>query len=139
MINRRPVMFMMVSALVALRLLVGLAVPDVALHRLERNGSRGLAGVFSAQPAFAGDDDEPYAAYREALDVLKKEYYGDKIDAKKSKELTYEAIRGMLGSLNDPYTSFLDPDEWLTMRQLTCGDFDGIGAVLEPFGPDVRV
>ena len=35
--------------------------------------------------------------------------------------------------------SFLDPDEWLTMRQLTRGDFDGIGAVLEPFGPDVRV
>src|SRR5262249_55176430 len=89
--------------------------------------------------ASAKDDDAPYTAYREALDVISNEYYGDKIDAKKSKELTYAAIRGMLYSLNDPFTSFLDHEEWAQMQQTTRGDFEGIGAVLEPYGQDVRV
>src|SRR5439155_18878126 len=82
---------------------------------------------------------KPYLAYKEALRVLKDQYYGEPIDAKKSKELTYEAIRGMLYSLNDPFTSFLDPEEWTQMQQTTRGDFEGIGAVLEQIGEDVRV
>ena len=89
--------------------------------------------------ANAQSDDGPYAAYTEALQEIKKEYYGDPIDAKKNKELTFAAIRGMLYSLNDPFTSFLDPEEWQQMRQTTSGEFEGIGAVLEPFGKDVRV
>ncbi len=45
----------------------------------------------------------------------------------------------MLFSLNDPFTSFLDEEEWKQMQQTTRGDFEGIGAVLEPFFDDVRV
>lgn len=47
------------------------------------------------------------------------------------KKLTYGAIRGMLASLDDPYTRFLDPTEFKDFRQDTSGHFDGIGAVLE--------
>jgi carboxyl-terminal processing protease len=89
--------------------------------------------------AVAQTDEGPFMSYQEALDELKKDYYGPPIDAKKNRDLTYSAIRGMLYSLNDPFTSFLDPEEWQQMRQTTSGEFDGIGAVLEPFGKDVRI
>src|SRR5207302_10198784 len=85
------------------------------------------------------DGDAPYDAYKETLSVLQKEYYPENIDSKKSKDLTFAAIRGMLYSLNDPFTSFLDEEEWRQMQQTTRGDFEGIGAVLEPFFDDVRV
>src|SRR5437016_1428026 len=100
-----------------------------------------LMGFFgpSAQASREDENNVPAAAYREALDVLRDQYYPERIDNKKAKELTYASIRGMLYTLNDPFTAFLDPDEWLQMQQTTRGDFEGIGAILEPFGQDVRV
>lgn len=50
---------------------------------------------------------------------------------KDDKKLTYGAIRGMLASLDDPYTRFLDPAEYEEFSTDTSGHFDGIGAVLE--------
>src|ERR1041384_3758324 len=106
--------------LVALPMFIGYAGPDTStnnLSRLSDRGIRALRHLFTMQSAEARDDEGPYAAYREALDVLKNNYSGAPIDSKKSKDLTYAAIRGMLYSLNDPFTSFLDPDEWTQMKQ----------------------
>ena len=55
-------------------------------------------------------------------DVLAKSYGS-------SKE-AYEAIRGMLGSLNDPYTRFLDPREFKEMQIDTSGELSGVGIQL---------
>ena len=55
---------------------------------------------------------------------------------KDDKQLTYGAVRGMLASLDDPYTRFLDPEEYHEFRTDTSGHFDGIGAVLESKGDD---
>ncbi len=74
---------------------------------------------------------DPVSEYKEALDLIKNNYYGDPVDAKKTKQLTYSAVRGMLYSLHDPFTSFLDPDEWREMQEFTTGSFEGIGALLE--------
>ena len=52
------------------------------------------------------------------------------------KKLTYGAIRGMLASLDDPYTRYLDPDEFRDFRTDNSGHFDGIGAVLEAKADD---
>jgi carboxyl-terminal processing protease len=46
-----------------------------------------------------------------------------------SKE-AYEAIRGMLGSLDDPYTRFLDPREFKEMQIDTSGELSGVGIQL---------
>ncbi|HSV73067.1 MAG TPA: S41 family peptidase [Chthonomonadales bacterium] len=98
-----------------------------------------LRGSLGMQEAQANESDTPFAAYQQGLSVLRREYAGAQIDDKKAAELTYAAIRGMLFTLNDPFTSFLDRSEWRQMRQSTQGEFEGIGAVLEPFGRDVRV
>ena len=42
----------------------------------------------------------------------------------------YEAIRGMLGSLNDPYTRFLDPKQFKEMQIDTSGELMGVGIQL---------
>ena len=43
---------------------------------------------------------------------------------------SYEAIRGMLASLNDPYTRFLDPKQFKEMRIDTSGELMGVGIQL---------
>ncbi|MGB5633208.1 MAG: carboxyl-terminal processing protease CtpC [Waterburya sp.] len=46
--------------------------------------------------------------------------YGDKKDA-------YKAIREMLGKLEDPYTRFMNPEEFQNMRIDTSGELTGVG------------
>jgi carboxyl-terminal processing protease len=43
---------------------------------------------------------------------------------------SYEAIRGMLQSLDDPYTRFLDPREFKEMQIDTSGELSGVGIQL---------
>lgn len=45
-------------------------------------------------------------------------------------QMTYNAIRGMMGSLKDRYTRFLDPTAYKAMMDDNQGQFVGIGAVL---------
>lgn len=55
-------------------------------------------------------------------DVLARSY-GSSKDA-------YEAIRGMLASLDDPYTRFMDPREFKEMQIDTSGELSGVGIQL---------
>lgn len=81
------------------------------------------------------DTGIPIATNLNALEVIweVREKVKDQFvyPVKEDKTLTYGAIRGMLASLDDPYTRFLDPDEFKEFRTDTSGHFDGIGAVLE--------
>lgn len=44
-----------------------------------------------------------------------------------NKEEAYKAIREMLGKLDDPYTRFMDPEEFQNMRIDTSGELTGVG------------
>ncbi len=55
-------------------------------------------------------------------DLLSKSYAGT--------GESYEAIRGMLASLKDPYTRFLDPKEFKEMQIDTSGELRGVGIQL---------
>jgi carboxyl-terminal processing protease len=79
---------------------------------------------------------DPVTDYRAAMALIQQKFYGAKPNARK---LTYEAIRGMLTSLRDQFTSFMEPDEWERMEAETKGDFEGIGAYLTQEGHDVKV
>src|SRR2546421_4951694 len=142
MMRKKRFLLPAMIALVALPMFVGFAGPDAAegrWDRVSRNGIRLVRNLLAMRAANAADD-HPYSAYREALDVLKQNYSGsDVTTSKATRDLTEAAIRGMLYSLNDPFTSFLGKEEWEQMQQTTRGDFEGIGAVLEPFGQNVRV
>ncbi|NBD32863.1 MAG: PDZ domain-containing protein [Cyanobacteria bacterium] len=48
-----------------------------------------------------------------------------------SKEDAYRAIRQALNKLNDPYTRFLDPQEYESLTNQTSGELSGVGLRLE--------
>ena len=66
--------------------------------------------------------------YSSVMERLNADYYGKPIDETK---LTYEAIRGTLHALGDPFTRFIPPDEYKKMREENEGNFTGIGAQLD--------
>lgn len=75
--------------------------------------------------------DKPLAVvetYSAVMARIKADYYGKAIDERK---MTYSAIRGMLHSLDDPYTRFLSPEEYGKMKEENEGNFSGIGAQLD--------
>ncbi|NQT00072.1 MAG: S41 family peptidase [Candidatus Omnitrophica bacterium] len=71
------------------------------------------------------DDDNFYKEielFTDALTLIR----GDYVEETKYKELIYGALKGMLQSL-DPYSQFLDPDEYKEVKVETEGEFGGLG------------
>lgn len=48
-----------------------------------------------------------------------------------SKEQAYEALRSALKTLDDPYTRFMDPEQFATLTAQTSGELSGVGIRLE--------
>lgn len=74
--------------------------------------------------------------FYEVVDKINQEYYDkSKLDATK---LLYGAINGMLGTLEDPYTSFFPPKQNSDFKTQLAGEFQGIGAELS-LSPENRI
>lgn len=66
-----------------------------------------------------------FALFWRVWDILESSYYDkSKIDFKK---MVYGAIKGMVSSLGDPYTFFLDPEDNKIAEEDLQGSFEGIG------------
>ena len=63
----------------------------------------------------------------EAWDIIQQDFYGELPD---EEEMTYGAIRGATGALDDPYTAFIDPAAAEHRRQTDGGSYEGIGALV---------
>lgn len=113
------------------------------------NTSNGISGAVEAMRVAVNDlettVDEamkgpkvelpPIETYWNTFNYIDRNYFGKRLDVVgkrlTSREMTYDAIRGMLKSLGDRYTRFLAPDDFTKMRQENRGDFEGIGAELD--------
>jgi carboxyl-terminal processing protease len=105
----------------------------VGLFEPELRAQGGLPeSIFSVRPNGNGRDLDPVNTYSKVLQMVKDRYYGDLPRGNPDVQLTYTAIRGMLSSLDDPYTRFLNPEEYRDLRQENDGSFEGIGAHLDP-------
>lgn len=60
----------------------------------------------------------------QTLDIVRTEYVEKDVDSTK---LVYGAIQGVLGSLDDPYSRFLDPKDYKEMKMRMSGSYNGIG------------
>ncbi len=67
-----------------------------------------------------------YGLQQEVLDKLEQSYYKE-IDPK---VLKVGAIDGMLAGLEDPYTVYMDPEEYVSWREMTSGSYSGVGIVV---------
>lgn len=68
------------------------------------------------------------ALLQEVLTLLERDFYGEIPD---KQSLTHGAIRGLLMTLDDPYTSFVEPNIADVLREDATGQFEGIGATVQ--------
>jgi carboxyl-terminal processing protease len=74
-----------------------------------------------------GMDLGGYQLQREVLEKLESGYYKDiEADA-----LEDDAVVGMLTGLDDPYTFYLDPEEYAVYLERMSGSYSGVGMVVE--------
>lgn len=64
-----------------------------------------------------------FSLFWDAWRILQEKY----LEALGPKEMLYGAISGMVKSLKDPYTVFLNPEESKTFKEDIAGKFEGVG------------
>lgn len=87
-------------------------------------------GILRAEDSAQTDEESPYEQMQilaKAMQLIRQDYVDDsKISYK---DLTYDAMRGMLDSL-DPHSQFMDPEEFKSMQEDTKSEFGGLGVVV---------
>ncbi|MBT3376329.1 MAG: S41 family peptidase [Lentisphaerae bacterium] len=108
--KRQRFWLLMLASVLAINLAVGLRVYS---NEAEENGET---------EAF-----EKISVMMRVLHLIRKDYVnGEKVDFS---NLIYSALRGMVGSL-DPFSGFMDPDEYGSMMESTEGQFGGLGIIV---------
>ncbi|MBC7545185.1 MAG: S41 family peptidase, partial [Candidatus Sericytochromatia bacterium] len=87
--------------------------------------------------SFAGRAESAnFGIFIHVYDLLKSEYVDKTVDDTK---LLQGAIRGMLESIGDPYTRYMDPQAFRGMQEERQGSFSGIGIQLGMKGDQLTV
>lgn len=76
-------------------------------------------------PTPVSEDEETFQLFWDVWGLVRDNFYGELPDMQ---QVTYAAIRGMLNTLDDPYTAFLDPQAAAIVAEDASGEFEGIGA-----------
>lgn len=71
--------------------------------------------------------DVDFSLFWDAWNIVKEKYIG----SSDSQKMLYGSISGMVNSLGDPYSLFMDPAETKRFSENMNGSFDGIGAEIE--------
>lgn len=135
--GKRAQTIVFVSFLLLAAFVIGFHVEDVAANGLNIGKWRASVEMMPQRiEGIGGEAPDPSSrtlplidTYSAVMERLKSDYYGTK--AVNERELTYDAIRGTLHALGDPFTRFMDPDSYKKMREENEGNFTGIGAQLD--------
>jgi carboxyl-terminal processing protease len=76
-------------------------------------------------PEVEADREDLVAPFWEAWEILQDDYVDQPLD---SETLISGAIRGLVDSLEDPHTSYMDADQFLQANLPLNGEYEGIGA-----------
>jgi carboxyl-terminal processing protease len=115
---------------------VGNAVPLPALAGIdpfpliESTGAGGGPSAVSGTPVSPQTRDELFQPFWDAWQLVHDEY----VDPVNDTDLMRGAIRGMLDSLGDPHTGYMDPQEYQQANIPLEGSYEGIGAWVDPDG-----
>jgi len=122
MTQRKPFATYLIAFCAGASFILGLTFPN------SLGAQGGLPEGVARAPFSGGTGLDPLASYSTVLNQLKENSY-DELPS--DDELTYAAIRGMLKTVDDPYTRFLEPKEYKALADENEGEFVGIGAVLQ--------
>ncbi len=79
-------------------------------------------------PTPANDDEEAFQIFWEVWDLVQRNFYGELPDMQ---QVAYAAIHGMLGTLDDDHTAFIEPEIATIIAEDATGEFEGIGAFVD--------
>ena len=82
--------------------------------------------LVGSTPADIAPAEDPLARAREILAIVERDYY-TQID---ENQLATGAIRGMLATLDDPYTFYYTAEEYQAMNEETTGHYSGVGMLV---------
>lgn len=75
--------------------------------------------------------DQLFQPFFQAWEAVHNQFYDQPLD---DVELMQGAIRGMLNGLNDPHSSYMDPEEYRQQNTPLQGEYTGIGAWVDTSG-----
>lgn len=84
-------------------------------------------GAQGTTPGPTAEEERAFRVFWEAWSGLKENYYGD---LPTPEQMTDGAIRGMLQTLDDKFTSYIEPNMARIINEDTSGSFEGIGALV---------
>ena len=84
----------------------------------------------------ATDREQLAAPFWEAWELVQKNYVDQPVDQEK---MMQGAIRGMIESLGDPFSSYMSPTEYALANSDLAGQLEGIGAEVDPSGDYVKI
>ena len=84
-----------------------------------------LGAKASSQPGTPAGEDQAFQSFWDAYHSINQRYAGGEVDRN---VLVEGAIKGMIESLGDPYSTYLTSDEYKATLQGINGQFEGIGA-----------
>ena len=90
----------------------------------------------SALAADANVDPDTFQPYIQAWNILNQKYIDQPLDPD---TLIQGSISGMLDSLGDPYTSYIDPKTYAQENASLDGEYTGIGAWVDTSGDELVI
>jgi len=91
-------------------------------------GHYAFPGSEAAVAATAEEYQEQFQVFWEAWRAVDEQFYTE--EPLDPKSMTYGAIRGMVASLGDRHTVFLEPEQAALFKEDLEGEFSGIGATV---------
>jgi carboxyl-terminal processing protease len=106
-------------------------------------GIRGLLNPTSSNPTeITTDSSTPtdltdlFKPFWQSWQIIHDSYVDQPVD---NTLLMQGAIRGMLAALDDPHTSYMDPEMFALEEQSLAGEYEGIGAYIDTTGEYVEI
>jgi carboxyl-terminal processing protease len=98
-----------------------------------QSGAVADAGSSANTPA---DLEELFKPFWETWNIVQDQYVDQPVD---EETMMRGAIDGMLESLGDPHTSYMDPDQYKQANMPMDGEYEGIGAWVDTTGDYVKI
>jgi len=91
----------------------------------QRQTSQSLGAIFEEAPAHLSEEKADINLFWRIWETIKSKYVEQPVD---EEMLFYGALEGLVGSVGDPYSIFLNPEATEEFNKELSGSFEGIGA-----------